>query len=182
MTIKLPQQYEWLLQEQGPKMLTEALKLYGTKEIVGRQHNPIILSWAKELGMAKMYTNDETAWCGLAHAIIAKRAGKIVPFKDYDFLRALKWASFGIEVQDKKPNLGDTLVFKREGGGHVGLYVGEDAEAYHVLGGNQSNAYNITRISKNRLFAARRPAYDVLPSNVRVVKLAKAGMLSKNEA
>ena len=35
--------------------------------------------------------------------------------------------------------LGDILTFKRNGGGHVGLYVGEDKDCYHVLGGNQGN-------------------------------------------
>jgi cell wall-associated NlpC family hydrolase len=35
--------------------------------------------------------------------------------------------------------LGDVLVFRRGGGGHVALYVGEDEEAFHVLGGNQAD-------------------------------------------
>jgi hypothetical protein len=40
------------------------------------------------------------------------------------------------------------LVFERPGGGHVGYYFGEDATAYHVLGGNQGDAVTIARIAR----------------------------------
>ena len=58
----LPAKYKWLANEPGPLMLLEALKLYGVDEIKGRQHNPEILSWAKETGI-KGYVNDEIPWC-----------------------------------------------------------------------------------------------------------------------
>ena len=77
---------------------------------------------------------------------------------------------------------GDVLVFKRKGGGHVGLYVGHDASAFHVLGGNQSDRVSITRLSRNRLVAVRRPAYRAQPANVRPIPLAASGSLSVNEA
>ena len=67
--------------------------------------------------------------------------------------------------------------------GHVGLYVGEDAAAYHVLGGNQSDKVCITRIAKNRLYAIRRPQFKIgQPRNVRQVFLESSGRLSTNEA
>ena len=50
--------YNWLEEEKSPRILVQAIKLIGTKEIVGKAHNPIILDWARELGL-KMYTNDE---------------------------------------------------------------------------------------------------------------------------
>lgn len=177
----LSQQYQWLLKENGPKMLQEALKLYGIKEVVGPIHNAAIISWAKELSIEKIYTNDELAWCGLAMAICAKRAGKDIPMKSWDILRALQWERFGTNVNI--PMLGDILIFKRSGGGHVGMYVGEDTSAYHVLGGNQSNQFNIVRIGKDRLYKARRPIYSIgQPSNVRRVFLKSDGKLSQNEA
>ena len=49
------------------------------------------------------------------------------------------------------------LVFTRPGGGHVGFYVGEDAAAYHILGGNQGDAVTIVRIVKSRYIARRWP-------------------------
>lgn len=176
----LPQQYQWLQNEGAPRMLVEALKLYGTREFVGAKHNPTILAWADELDIEKLYTNDELAWCGLAMAVCAKRAEKEIPMTGWDILRALQWERFGTPVNI--PMLGDILIFKRSGGGHVGLYVGEDAAAYHVLGGNQGNAFNIVRIGKDRLYKVRRPHYNNQPVNVRRVFLKSDGKLSQNEA
>ena len=79
--------------------------------------------------------------------------------------------------------LGDVLVFARpKGGGHVGLYVGEDETAFHVLGGNQSDGVTISRISKDRCIAVRRPGYKAAPATAKPVELAATGALSVNEA
>jgi hypothetical protein len=79
--------------------------------------------------------------------------------------------------------LGDILTFKRNGGGHVGIYVGEDNTHYHVLGGNQNNQVNVMRIAKNRLNQARRTAWKIAqPASVRVIKLEAKGLISTNEA
>jgi hypothetical protein len=74
------------------------------------------------------------------------------------------------------------LVFKRSGGGHVGLCVGHDDSAFHVLGGNQSDRVSIARLPRNRLVAVRRPTYRLQPFNVRPIVLAPSGSLSVNEA
>src|SRR5690349_4988525 len=118
----IPVQYRWLQNEAGPKMLVEAMRLYGTLEVVGAKHNPRILEWAKEVGVGLIYKADEIAWCGLAMAVCAHRAGKDIPMQGWDILRALQWERFGVAVA--QPMLGDILIFKREGGGHVGMYVG----------------------------------------------------------
>lgn len=173
----IPKQYEWLLKEGGPKMIVEALKEYGTLETPGIANNPKIMSWANETGLKAQYTGDSIPWCGLFMAVIAKRSGKAFPNAP---LWALHWASFGVKAV--QPMLGDVLVFVRPGGGHVGLYVGEDASAYHVLAGNQSDQVNITRIGKSRLHAARRPDYNIQPANVRRIILSATGKLSENEA
>lgn len=173
----LPVQYRWLEKEQGPRMLVEALALFGTVEAPGSRDNPTILAWASEVGLSKTYSHDSIPWCGLFMAVVAKRAGK--PVVDSP-LWALSWADFGKAVS--APMLGDVLTFKRNGGGHVALYVGEDASAYHCLGGNQSDKVCITRIAKSRLYRARRPLYNAQPGNVRKVRLASTGKLSTNEA
>jgi len=115
--------------------------------------------------------------CGLYMAIVMKRADR-APVKDP--LRALSWANFGIKVDT--PMLGDILTFKRDGGGHVGLYCGENASVYYVLGGNQGNTVSIVPIAKSRLFQARRPEYISMPKNVRKIHLEAGGKLSTNEA
>lgn len=169
--------YQYLKSEASPKILVEAVKLIGTKETVGKEHNPTILEWAEELGLQKTYTNDEIPWCGLFVAICAHRAGVEVVKSP---LWALSWAKYGTYSQT--PMLGDILTFKRNGGGHVGIYVGEDDKCYHVLGGNQSNQVNVIRIDKKRLFEARRTAWKIAqPANVRVIKLTPKGVVSTNE-
>jgi len=177
MTI-LPAAYDWLNAEPGPRMLKEALAFFGTHEITGPKHSPIILGWARECGLTADYTADEIPWCGLFIAVCAKRAGWSIPEKP---LWALNWSAWGVNAG--QPELGDVLTFIRDGGGHVGIYIGEDREAYHVLGGNQSNAVTITRISKTRMKAARRPVWNVgEPPNRRPVLLEARGNISTNEA
>lgn len=183
--MNLPLQYQWLLREPGPKMLLQALGLYGTLEKAGTGDNPTILAWAKEVGLEKTYSHDSIPWCGLFMAVVATRAGKEVVDTP---LWALAWADFGEPVPvgpegKPTPMLGDVLTYKREGGGHVNLYIGEDSDAYHGIGGNQSDMVNITRIHKSRLYRARRPIYSVgQPPNVRRVRLVASGTLSQNEA
>jgi len=170
--------YDFLKSETSPKLLVEAVKLLGTKEVVGKVHNPVILGWAKEVGLSKVYTADEIPWCGLAIAYACHQAGVEVVDKP---LWALSWANYGTKVSE--PMLGDILTFKRDGGGHVGIYVGEDKECYHVLGGNQGNAMSVTRIVKSRLYQARRTKWKVAqPANVRKVILDAKGAISQNEA
>jgi uncharacterized protein (TIGR02594 family) len=173
----LPAQYAWLANETGPKMIVEGLKLFGTVETPGAKDNPIIMSWARELGLTDIYSHDAIPWCGLYMAIVAKRSAKPVVEKP---LWALSWAKFGVEA--KQPMLSDVLTFARDGGGHVAIYVGEDSKAYHCLGGNQSDKVCITRILKARLYRARRPNYNVRPPNVRRVMLSATGEISRNEA
>lgn len=170
--------YAWLKKEKSPKILVEAVKLIGTKEIVGKANNPTILSWAKALGLEKVYTNDEIPWCGLFIAYCCHAAGLQVVKHP---LWALNWNKYGNVAQ--VPMLGDVLTFTRNGGGHVGIYVGEDDTHYHVLGGNQNNSVSVSRIAKSRLSQARRTAWKIAqPANVRVVRLEPKGVITTNEA
>jgi uncharacterized protein (TIGR02594 family) len=175
--MNLPKKYKWLHKETAPRHLLKALELYGTTEIVGKESNPVIMGWAQELGI-KHYNNDDIPWCGLYIAILMHRAGRPVV---KDPLWARNWANFGVKVD--QPMLGDVLVFSRESGGHVGLYISQSSTHYHVLGGNQNNQVNIVLIAKNRLIASRRPAYNVQPLNVRKIVIDSTGtIVSTNEA
>lgn len=182
--MKIAAKYDWLARIPGaPKMIQEAVKLgrLNTTEVAGHKSNPEIMALAKEAGLEKIYTSDETAWCGLAMTVLALRAGKAVPFKSYDRLRAASFLKFGSPVN--VPMLGDVLVFERPGGFHVGLYVAEDSECYHVAAGNQSNQFSVTRILKSRLKGARRPAYSIgQPESVKQYFIDPAGQVSTNEA
>lgn len=180
----LPAAYAWLNKMSLPKTTAAALSLLGTKEIVGKANSPIIMAMAAEVGLTPaQYPNDETAWCGLAAAVIALRAGKSVDAVG-NILGSRAWVKFGEHAD--VPSLGDFLVFwrgSRDGWqGHIGQYIAEDATAYHVAGGNQSNAFTIARVAKDRFLEARRPIYATKPLSVKPYQVAATGGLSRNEA
>jgi uncharacterized protein (TIGR02594 family) len=162
-----------------PRMVTEARPLLGTLEKPGLANNPTILAWAKELGLEHGYTADSVPWCGLFMALVAHRAGKAPPLNP---LWALNWCHFGLPAG--QPCLGDVLVFMRNGGGHVGMYVGEDhAGYYRVLGGNQSDKVCVERIAKSRLHDARIPPFNIgMPESRHPIILDGWGRISENEA
>ena len=177
-----PPAYQWLSTlGQLPRTIQKALELLGVAEVVGKGSNKTIIDWRDELNAAGVkitgYSDDDIPWCGLFAAIVAYRAGKVVVKEP---LWARNWAKFG--TKSPSPSLGDVLVFRRNGGGHVGFYVAEDATAFHVLGGNQSNKVCITRIAKARLLGCRRPPYNNMPASVKPYRVAATGGLSQNEA
>jgi len=169
--------YEFLKSIQVPRLVSEGMRLLGTIEVPGLGNNPLIIEWAKEVGLFDVYKKDETPWCGLFMAVIVQRSKRQVIT---DPLWALNWSRFGIPVQT--PMLGDILTFKRKGGGHVGVYIAEDALCYHVLGGNQGDKVSIARIIKSRLHAARRPVYINTPASMKRYFVQGDGNISENES
>lgn len=156
--------------------LAVARALIGTRETPGPANNPKIMAWVPKLraflGIA--FSGDSVPWCGLFVAHCVNAVG-IAPVAIA--VRASAWSAWGVRVT---PCVGAVLVFERTGGGHVGFYVAEDAKAFHVLGGNQGDAVNITRIAKDRMVACRWPPGWPINSKPNVV--AASGVLSQNEA
>jgi uncharacterized protein (TIGR02594 family) len=175
----LPKAWRWLAHEPAPRILVEARALFGVRETAGPANTPAIMAWAREVGpkVAKVYSADSVPWCGLFMAVVARRAGKSIPESP---LWARAWATWG--APSPQAALGDVLVFVRPGGGHVGVYVGEDATSYAVLGGNQGDAVSIVWIAKGRCIAVRREYRIGPPANVRPVFVRRSGALSTNEA
>jgi uncharacterized protein (TIGR02594 family) len=158
---------------QDPRWLVEAGKLVGTKEIPGPKHNPFIVAAWKRLG-AGWFTDDETPWCGLFVAHCMEVSG--LPYPKM-FPRAMAWAEWGKACA---PTVGAVVVFKRQGGGHVGFLVGEDLKHYFVMGGNQGNAVNVMKLEKARAVAIRWPLSLGVPTPG-LPKMA-VGEVSRNEA
>lgn len=163
-----------------PVWLRHALSHDGLREVKGPRHNMTIMCWVTELGPEVLGINvpdDETPWCGIfaAHCIRHTLPNEALPKVA---VRAKAWADFGVALGVPAP--GAVLVFGRQGGGHVGFYLGEDAECFHVFGGNQSDSVCRTRIKKDRLLATRWPAGVALPTTGRVY-LTAAGAVSNNE-
>jgi uncharacterized protein (TIGR02594 family) len=172
--------FEYLGAEPGSVMLREALAHYALHEIAGPASNPTIMAWAKEVGASSYYHNDDTPWCALFMAHCAKVAGFTLP---PDPLAALSWAKFGRPAPNRVAMLGDVLVKARVGGGHVGLYVGENATHYAVLGGNQGDQICIAWFAKAAFSHIRRAAWKVAqPANVRVIQVGVAAGVGVSEA
>ncbi len=170
--------YSYLKAETSPKILVNARKLIGTREVLGEKNNPLILQWAKDLNLESIYNADSIPWCGLFMAHVCKISELEIPKMP---LRAKNWLNFGDEQEHAM--LGDVLVFSRNGGGHVGIYVGEDKNFYHVLGGNQGDKVSIVRIDKTRCIGIRRTKWKVSrPKNLRKIFLPDSGTISNNES
>jgi uncharacterized protein (TIGR02594 family) len=178
----LPLQYADLNNFYKTPLAAEALKLFGVTEFAGAANNPIILGWSKELGhtIEAFYKKDEIAWCALYISVCAKRAGYLPP-AGFESLRAKSFAKWGDPISGE-PVLWDILVFDRQGGGHVGIYVGEDKSCYHVLGGNQGDKVSIVRIPKERLSIARREPLNSSPKSLKRLYREPKGQISQNEA
>ena len=167
--MNLPIKFAYLAQEPGPKVLVEALKWLGVHEVPGVASNPIIMAAAKVVGAASYYPSDATPWCALAMTFWVKQAGFPVAS---DPLRALSWLHWGSSVPGNVPMLGDVLVYERNGGGHLTMYVGESRDYYYGLGGNQGDMTCIVGFPKSRTMVARRCPWKVSqPANVRRIHL-----------
>jgi uncharacterized protein (TIGR02594 family) len=157
----------------------EAKHLMGTKEGRGDLNNPEILDWAKDLDIK--YPGDDVAWCGLfvGHCVGSTLPQEILPGNP---LGARQWERFG---EPTSPRVGAVMVFwrisKQSGKGHVGFYVGEDNDAYQILGGNQSDSVCLTWLSKSRFLGARWPRNAAKLTSDIAEKKRDEG-LSSNEA
>lgn len=164
-----------------PAWLLAAREKLGTRELPGPTHNSKLIAFLNTAARwnGVVWKDDEMPWCGGFVAACLVAAG-VEPVKLA--ARAKSWAEYGARLRTDRLAPGAILVFGREGGGHVGFYVGEDATAYHVLGGNQGNCVSITRIAKSRLIASRWPR-GVPVTGGPIKMTTTAGLpLSRNEA
>jgi uncharacterized protein (TIGR02594 family) len=161
--------------------LETAYELIGTQEKPGAGTNEAIVGWAEDLELTS-YNDDDIPWCGLfvAHCVGSQMPEEVLPNNP---LGARSWAAFG---RDTSPRLGAVMVFWRGSPsgwkGHVGFYWAEDDDAYHVLGGNQSNAVSVTRIAKERLLTARWPETGLSVDGFVRIAAHNGKLLSTNEA
>ena len=135
------------MQQTDPAWLSEARKWMGVAEIPGKKHNPVIRNWL--IGLKAWWEDDETPWCGVFVAHCIRVSGRDLPKEWY---RARAWAAAGTKLE--RPAYGCIVVFSRDGGGHVGFVVGQDAAGnLLVLGGNQGNRVSVAAFSKSRVLA-----------------------------
>lgn len=125
----------------------------GTKEIPGKQHSPAIVNMLIRLNA--WWKDDETPWCGVFVGDCLKQSGRAIP---KDWYRAKAYADYGTLLS--KPAYGALAVMSRQGGGHVGIVVGQDAAGnILLLGGNQGNMVSVAAFPRARITHYVWPAY-----------------------
>jgi uncharacterized protein (TIGR02594 family) len=162
--------------------LEEARRFLGLRESKGAGTNPTILKWLIGLGLP--FRDDETAWCGTFVGWCVQASLPSEP-RLANPAGSINWLKWGVKLD--RAAVGCVGVFwrgKPDGWqGHVGFIVAETADAYQVLGGNQSDSVSLTWIAKSRLRpdGLRWPSSWTLPI-VGVAQGVRTGSLSQNEA
>lgn len=163
----------------APRWLTQAGKYLGTREVPGVGSHPTIMGWATRAGgwIASFFIDDDVPWCALFVNAVLFECG----VKGTNSLAARSFLTWGRQLLG--PRLGCLLVFTRDGGGHVGFYLGETRDAYRVRGGNQGNAVSDIWIAKSRLAPGgmRWPHHEDLPPAMPVLLAATGEPHSENE-
>lgn len=156
-----------------PRWITLAKKLQGLKEIKGAQHEPEILQMWRDIKRSGI-KNDETPWCAAFVGSVLERSA----IRSTRFESARSYLDWGVKLD--KPVYGCIVVFSRNGGGHVGFVVGQDANGnLLVLGGNQNDEVNIRSFPKDRVVGYRYPVGEPIPTEPLTVGSAA---LSEREA
>ena len=135
-------------------MLRFASQYIGLQEIVGEEHNPIILQMFKDIGFSWV-KDDETAWCSCFINWVAYQTGCAMSNK----LNARSWLYVGKETSNPEP--GDIAVLWRESPtswkGHVGIFTGSTKTGnIWLLSGNQNNEVNVSEYSSAQLLQFRK--------------------------
>lgn len=145
--------YEQETKDNMSRLINMALSQYGVTEVVGKEHNPVVVNYFKEIGHSWI-KDDETAWCSAFVNWVAMKCGMETSGK----LNARSWLKVGEAVNT--PTIGDVVIFwrgkKDSWQGHVAFYVNEDKDNIWVLGGNQGNKVCISTYPKSRLLGYRR--------------------------
>lgn len=177
-----------------PRIVSNALEYIGTHETPGKQSTPEIMRMADHLNIADLYVNDETAWCALFMCYILSTSNKPMPYKGFEILRAMSFAgegpthpvAYGKQVAFDDMCLGDIVVLKRLEGGHVGILIAvtkrdNKITSVHLLGGNQSNAVNVSEMNAQRVHDIRRYYATRKPDSAKQYIMQSSGEMSVNE-
>ncbi|GFO54906.1 hypothetical protein GMSM_19130 [Geomonas sp. Red276] len=124
----------------------------GVHEVPGFANNARIVQYLKSTSLGEPYCScDETPWCSSFVNYCMEKAG----YEGTDCAAARSWLEWGKRIDT--PCLGCIAVLSREGGGHVGFYVGESAETVTLLGGNQGDRVCLAQYPKSRVLGYRIP-------------------------
>ncbi len=139
-----------------------AQRFIGIKEIAGKVSNSQILAM---LQLDNSWVGkDEVPWCSAFVNYIAW----LLRLPRSKSLGARSWLQVGSCVAVQEAEVGfDVVILKRgnppqpgpeviDATGHVGLYAGFEGEVVLILGGNQSDSVNVSRLPFNNILGIRR--------------------------
>jgi uncharacterized protein (TIGR02594 family) len=133
-----------------------AKQYLGQSEIPGVKDNPFILRVLRALDSS--IRSEETAWCSAFVNFCAREAG----YESTGKLNARSWLTVGDKIPLELAKLGDVVILWRgikDGWmGHVAFLDHYNAKRglLYLLGGNQSDAVNISSYGTDRLLGIRR--------------------------
>jgi uncharacterized protein (TIGR02594 family) len=137
----------------SPPWMGAAWAEYGQREVAGPASNPRIRALYRDAGHPEI-TGDDVAWCAAFVGAVLERSGQTATRS----LLARSYLRWGREIA--RPLSGAIAVFPRgndPGAGHVGFVVGATTDTLFVLGGNQSDAVNITAFPRSAVLSLRWP-------------------------
>lgn len=129
----------------------------GQKEIFGSKDNPRIRWYHTHCAnIGSKEHPDEVPWCSSILNACADETG----MEKTDNALASSWQKYGLDSGDQVEE-GDIIVIRRsDGGRHVGLanerFKISSGGTFEMLGGNQSNACNVSRYQVSNIVAARK--------------------------
>lgn len=139
-----------------------AQRFNGVKEVNGATANPQVLAMLRL--DSPNQKDDETPWCSAFVNYIAWIL-RLPRSKD---LMARSWLTVGQSIAIESAEVGfDIVILSRGDGvqpgadvldapGHVGFFAGWQNEKVMLLGGNQSDAVNVSSFDKSRILSVRR--------------------------
>lgn len=130
--------------------LPTALGEFGTTEIAGIKNNPRIVEYASKTTLNAK--DDETPWCAEFVTWCLETAG----YKSTQSAWARSYLEYGVKLD--KPVPGCIVIYDRGNGmGHVHFYLYEKGDNIYGVGGNQSNAVNVSAYGKSKVLGYRWP-------------------------
>ena len=136
-----------------PPWLAAAYKEMGQREIAGPRNNMRIIEYLRTIRDIDISNvqDDEIDWASAFAEWSLAQAGLSGPKK----ISPRSWLNWGRVIEE--PEVGCIVIFQFGNLDHVGFFVGYDGNSLSVLGGNQSDAVQISRYQKSTAVGFRMP-------------------------
>lgn len=134
-----------------PWMLA-ALHELGVKQVVGAGNSARVLAYLASTDLDHaMAATDETPWCSAFVNWCFEVSGSV----GTNSAAARSWLGWGVGAS--VPKRGCVTVLSRDGGGHVGFWVGQSPTRVKLLGGNQGDQVCVAEYDASRVLGHRVP-------------------------